>query len=130
MGFRVLVVMVAATHISFVAYVVFGGFLTLRWPRAIAPHAAAVGWGFAGILVPLLCPLTVAENWARQRAGEPVIRDGFINHYLTGVLYPDHMLLQVRILAGCVMLASWLIAYRRVYARPPHHDRPTMTAPP
>ncbi len=118
MGFRVLVVMVAATHIAFVAYVVFGGFLTLRWPRAIAPHVTAVAWGFAGILVPLLCPLTVAENWLRQRGGEPLIRDGFINHYLTGVLYPDALLLQVRILAGCVVVLSWLIAYRHLHAGP------------
>jgi Protein of Unknown function (DUF2784) len=118
MGFRVLVVMVAATHLAFVAYVVFGGFLTLRWPRAIAPHVAAVGWGFAGTLVPLLCPLTVAENWLRQQAGEPTLRHGFINHYLTGVVYPDGMALSVRIMAGFVVLASWLITYRFLYARP------------
>ena len=66
------------------------------------------------MLVPLLCPLTVAENWLRLRAGEPVLQDGFIDHYLTGVVYPADQQLAVRLLAGAVVLTSWLLAYRRL----------------
>ena len=80
-------------HLAFLGYVVAGGFLAWRWRRTIWLHVAAVAWGFATVLVGFDCPLTHLENWARGKAGEQQLpSDGFIAHYLTGVLYPTDAL--------------------------------------
>jgi hypothetical protein len=113
MGFRVLVVATATAHFAFMAYVVFGGFLGWRWSGAIAPHLAAACWGLAGTLVPLACPLTAAENWARTQAGETALRGGFIDHYLTGVVYPEHLAGTLRFLALALALGSCVVATLR-----------------
>ncbi|MEQ7123920.1 DUF2784 domain-containing protein [Actinopolymorpha sp. B11F2] len=113
MGFRALVVAAATAHFAFMAYVIFGGFLGWRWPGAIGPHLAAVCWGLVGTLVPLACPLTATENWARGRAGEPLLRGGFIDHYLTGVVYPEQLAGGLRFLALSMALLSCTVATLR-----------------
>ena len=44
MGYEWLVTLVLALHFAYVAYVVVGGFLAWRWPRAIWPHLVACAW--------------------------------------------------------------------------------------
>ncbi|MFI1235019.1 DUF2784 domain-containing protein [Nocardia salmonicida] len=117
MPFRVLADVLAVTHVAFIAYVVVGGFLAWRWPRTIGLHAMAVAWGFGTILIGFHCPLTYAENWARRRAGVGELPEaGFIDHYLTGVIYPDSALGLVRALVAVTVLVSW-IGYARLYQR-------------
>ncbi|MFI9413844.1 DUF2784 domain-containing protein [Nocardia gamkensis] len=99
----------AVTHFAFVAYVVVGGFLAWRFPRTIWLHLLAVCWGFGTIVVGFDCPLTHLENWAREHAGrERLPSSGFIDHYLTGVIYPEHALGLVRAVAAAVVVASWI----------------------
>ncbi len=112
MGFPVLVIAVAALHAAFVAYVVFGGFLAVRRPAALVPHVLAVGWGLAGTLAPVVCPLTTLENALRRAAGWSVLPHGFVDHYVTGVVYPDRFAGAARVLAAAIVLASWWIAVR------------------
>jgi Protein of Unknown function (DUF2784) len=103
-------------HFAFLAFVVFGGFLTWRWPRAIWLHLAACVWAVLIVLNAVDCPLTWAENWARQHAGQTGYDRGFIDTYVTGVLYPARYLEQMRLLAAFVVLMSWLgWAYLRWY---------------
>jgi hypothetical protein len=54
------------------------------------------------------CPLTWAEDRARRRAGGPGLARGFIDTYLTGVLYPARYLVVLQTLAGLAVLVSWL----------------------
>ncbi|MDO3646523.1 DUF2784 domain-containing protein [Nocardia mangyaensis] len=117
MPFRVLVDVIAVTHAAFIAYVVVGGFVAWRWPRTIGLHLLAASWGFGIILIGFDCPLTYAENWARQQAGVAELpATGFIDHYLTGVIYPDSALGLVRVLAAVTVLVSWL-GYLRLHQR-------------
>ena len=114
MAFRVVADLTAAVHLLFVLYVAFGGFLAWRWPRTIRAHVLAVSWGGASVLVGFDCPLTTVENWARRRAGaEGLPPSGFIDHYLTGVVYPESALGAVRILAAACVLVSWAVLWRR-----------------
>lgn len=107
-------------HFGFIAYVLVGGFLALRWPRSIGVHVAAVLWGFGGLLVGWPCPLTALERWARVRAGmSPLPPGGFIAHYLTGVLYPAAAMSVVQALAVAVVVGSWVLCLRRRRARYP-----------
>jgi hypothetical protein len=104
---------VVAVHAAFLAYVVLGGFVAWRWPRSLAGHLAVLAWGLAGLLVPVACPLTGLENELRRLAGRPPLRNGFIDQYVEGVLYPQRLTPLVRGLVTAAVLASWAGLYLR-----------------
>jgi hypothetical protein len=108
MGYRVLAETTMVAHFAFVAYVVTGGLLAWRWPATIWPHLAAAGWGIAITVFRLNCPLTYVEDWARRRAGERGLSAGFIDTYLTGVVYPARYAGLVQVLIGVVVVGSWV----------------------
>lgn len=95
-------------HFAFLAYVVAGGFIAWRWPRTIVVHFAAVFWGALIVAFQLNCPLTGPEDYFRKKAGGEGLPDGFINTYLTGVIYPAEYVDLVRLLAAIVVLVSWV----------------------
>jgi hypothetical protein len=99
------------SHFAFVAYVVLGGFLAWRWPKAIWPHLAAGGWGGLIVLELVNCPLTWLEDWARRKDGQAAPTQGFVDRYLDNVLYPERYLTEVRIAVAAVIAISWLGAY-------------------
>jgi hypothetical protein len=101
---------VLAVHFCFLAYVVLGGFLVWRWPKAFWPHLAAAAWGLAVVSIPLTCPLTVAEHWARRRAGQAVGDRGFIDTYIEGVLYPERYTHLLQVLVGVLVVLSYTVA--------------------
>jgi hypothetical protein len=126
MGYRALVTLVLTTHFLYLTYVVLGGFLAWRWKHAIWPHIAAVVWGVLVITFPWTCPLTAAENWARDRAGEGRT-DGFIDRYVEGVIYPPQYVQLARLAVAAVILLSWWGALRR--RRPAMATKPGDGAP-
>jgi hypothetical protein len=107
MGYRLLAYAAMVVHFGFLAYVVTGGFLAWRWPRAIWPHLLLAGWGGAAMVFHLNCPLTFVEDWARRRAGEPGLPGGFIDHYLTGVVYPRRYGGLAELLAVLAVALGW-----------------------
>lgn len=117
MGYHDLVTVILVLHFAYVAYVVFGGFLAWRWPHAIWPHLVALGWGILIVLGLVNCPLTWAENWARQRAGEVVPTSGFVDRYLENVIYPPRYVNEARAVVALVVLVSWVGAYLRWRSR-------------
>jgi hypothetical protein len=116
-GYRVLVPTILVVHFAYLAYVIFGGYLAWRWPRAIWPHLAAAVWAVLIVINAVQCPLTWAENWARHRAGDTGYDRGFIDTYVTGVLYPANYLQQMRLLGAAVVLVSWLGLWYRQHRR-------------
>jgi hypothetical protein len=131
MGYRVLADATMVVHFAFLAYVVAGGFLAWFWLRAIWPHLVFAGWGLVTVVYHLNCPLTFLEDWARRRAGGPGLTTGFIDHYLTGVVYPERYAAVVRLLAAAAVVVSWVGAWIRwrgrghtVITRPGTHHPP------
>jgi Protein of Unknown function (DUF2784) len=110
-GYHWLVNVILALHFGFLAYLVLGGFLAWRWPRAILAHLAAVIWAILIVLEWVDCPLTWAEGWARERSGDAPLTAGFIDRYITGVIYPPEYLLQSRVAVAAMVLISWVGAY-------------------
>jgi hypothetical protein len=107
-GYRVLAEVVLALHFAFFGYVVLGGFLAWRWPRALWPHLAAAAWAALGLLVRLACPLTGWQNTLRRRGGLPDLPHGFIETYLVGPILPREHVVAGRLAIAAVIAASWL----------------------
>ena len=104
-------------HALFVVFVVAGGALALRWPRVAWAHLPAAAWGALIELVGFTCPLTPMEQAWRRAAGAKAYAGGFIEHYLTGALYPSGLTRPVQIVLGLVVLGvnGWI--YWRVWRR-------------
>ena len=93
-------------HFAFTGFVVFGGFVTWRWPRIAWVHLPALAWGCWIELSHAVCPLTPLENHWRQLAGGAGYSEGFLAHYLVRVLYPPGLTwhIQYELAAGLVLL--------------------------
>jgi Protein of Unknown function (DUF2784) len=105
--------LIVALHCAFIGYVVLGGFLALRWRRTMWLHVPAVIWGIAIATNGVDCPLTWAERWARRNAGmAPLPPEGFIAHYVTGVIYPAGWVVGIEITSFALVAVSWALYFR------------------
>src|SRR5439155_18021864 len=86
--YRLLADGVVVIHFAYLAFIPVGGFLAWRWPRVRPFHLAACAVAAVSITVGFDCPLTAWERWLRRRGGQQAYHGGFIDHYLTGKLYP------------------------------------------
>lgn len=110
--------LIVALHFAFIAFVIAGGFLALRWSHAMALHVPAVAWGIGIAANWVDCPLTWAERRVRALSGmAPLPPDGFIAHYATGVLYPSGWVLGVQVATFAAVAASWALYGRRYRKR-------------
>ncbi|MCY1524173.1 hypothetical protein D9M68_590970 [compost metagenome] len=111
MSYRLLADLVLVVHGLFVAFVVFGGLLAL-WKRWIAyVHLPALAWGALVIGMGWICPLTPLEVSLRQQAGQQGYGGGFIEHYVLGIIYPEHITREVQIALAALLIAGNLIIY-------------------
>ena len=105
-------------HLGFIVFVMLGALLVMRWPWVIIAHVPAVAWGAFVEATGRICPLTPIENRLRREAGLSNYGDGFVEHYLTRILYPEGLTREAQyVLAGVVLvfnaaLYGWLL-YRR-----------------
>jgi hypothetical protein len=124
MAYSWLATAVLGLHFAYLAYVILGGFLVWRWPRAIWPHLAVAAWGLIIVVFSLTCPLTYVENWARQKAGEAGLGEtGFIDRYIEGVLYPERYARLLQVAVAVMVLGSWLGAWLIHRRRQRHRTR-------
>lgn len=124
MTWRVLADLVVALHFAFIAFVTAGGFLAWRWPRIAWLHAIALGWGLWILASGAICPLTPLENALRVRAGEVGYEGGFIERYITPVIYPAGLTRSFQAALGAGLVFVNIVAYgalwrRRGRSRPP-----------
>ena len=117
MLFQWLADLVLVLHLGFVAFVVLGGLLVLRWPRLAWLHVPAVAWGVFVEFAGLICPLTPLEIALRLRGGTAGYSGGFIEHYFTAVLYPDGLTRELQFALGALALAINVALYWRVVVR-------------
>ena len=96
---------VLLAHAAFVAFVVLGGLLVLRWPRLAWIHLPVVAWGAGIEFVGGICPLTPLENHLRALAHEQGYAGGFVEHYVFGWLYPEGLTRDLQIVLGLGVLA-------------------------
>src|SRR5574341_2561402 len=111
MLYRLLADAVVVLHLGFVGFVVLGGLLALRWPRATWAHLPAAVWAawieFSGDI----CPLTPLENWLRRQGGEVGYSASFVEHYLIPILYPASLTRELQWALGGVVIVVNVAAY-------------------
>lgn len=108
MTYRLIADAAMIIHLAFLAYVALGGFLAWRWPRLAWPHVACALYGLGVTVVGWTCPLTLVEDWARRSAGQAGLpAQGFVDHYLTGVVYPAQYLVAIQCAVAVIVLGSW-----------------------
>jgi len=117
MPYRFLADLVLITHAAFVAFVVLGALLVLRWPRVAWLHVPAALWGAGIEFTGGICPLTPLENHWLRLAGAQRYPGGFIEHYLLPVLYPQALTRTTQAVLGGVVLAVNLAIYLYVIRR-------------
>jgi hypothetical protein len=101
-------------HAAFVLFAMFGGLLVTRYPKVMWLHLPALLWGVIVQWADLICPLTPLENLLRLRGGEGSYAGGFIEHYVSMLLYPDALTIELRYLLGFVLVAVNIAVYTRV----------------
>jgi hypothetical protein len=111
MFYRLLADLVVATHVCFVLFVVFGGFLLRRWPKLMYVHIPAAVWGVLIEFAGWICPLTPLENAFRARGGQAGYQGDFIVHYIIPLLYPHGLNRNIQAVLGTLALLINLIAY-------------------
>jgi hypothetical protein len=124
---RLLADLVLILHAGFVAFVMLGALLVLRWPRIAWAHVPVALWGAGIEFLGGICPLTPLENHWRRLAGELGYPGGFIEHYFLAVLYPDGLTRRVQLLLGALVLAVNVAIYAWVLWRL-HADRARTTS--
>ncbi len=98
-------------HLLFVAFVVAGGFLLVRWPQLVWLHLPAAAWGAYIEFSGGICPLTPLENHLRGLGGDATYAGGFVEHYLLPLLYPENLTLPIQQVLGALVVIVNLVAY-------------------
>lgn len=116
MIFRALADFVLIGHLCFVLFAVFGGWLILYRRAFIRLHLPALAWGILVELFQLPCPLTSLENFLRRSGGEAGYDGGFVEHYVSMILYLN-LTPTRQILLGVLLIAVNLFIYTFVFRR-------------
>jgi hypothetical protein len=103
---------VALTHFAFIAFLIAGGPIGLRYARARPVHVAAIATALAINLTGSDCPLTVLEKRMLQAGGHRVYEGGFISHYLVEPVHPAGIDGRINLL----LLSAWIVPTAAAYA--------------
>ena len=109
----VLHVCVAAFVIAGLALVFVGNLTRWNWVNHLwlrLAHLVAIAVVVAQAWFGIACPLTVLEMWLRSRAGAATYAGGFIEHWLSRLLYyqaPPWVFILAYSLFGVLVVASW-----------------------
>lgn len=122
-GARLVADLLTLLHAGFVLFVVLGGLLVFRWPRAAWVHLPAAAWGAWVEWAGRVCPLTPLENHFRRLAGQTGYAGGFVEHYVIPVLYPAGLTRNLQWVLGGLVVGINLLVYgiawrRRLFPHP------------
>jgi hypothetical protein len=117
MLYRFLADAVLLLHFGFILFVVFGALLVARRRRWLPVHLAAAGWGVLVEASGAVCPLTWAELFFLQLAGEAGYQGGFVDHYLLPLIYPAGLTRGLQLGLGVAVLAINAILYLWIWRR-------------
>ena len=109
--YNVLANAIVLAHFLFIAFVVGGGLLVIRWPRIAFVHLPAAVWGAVVEIFGWVCPLTPLENHFRFLAGDSSYGGDFIARYLIPIIYPENLTTTIQQVLGGLVIAVNIIFY-------------------
>ncbi len=118
MAYSALADVVVVFHLAFIAFVAVGGLLAWRWRGLVWLHVAAVAWAVGSVTLGYDCPLTPLEQRLRLSAGERGYAEGFVDHYIEGVIYPERYTSVLRSAIAMAVLVGWA-GLALMHRRPP-----------
>lgn len=107
---------ILALHFAYVAFVLLGGLLVLRFPRLGWLHLPAAAWSAAVEFMDWVCPLTLWENRFHALAGGAAYQGDFLWRYLLRIMYPAGMTPDMHALLGGIVVALNGAVYAAVLA--------------
>ncbi|HOX26070.1 MAG TPA: DUF2784 domain-containing protein [Candidatus Krumholzibacteria bacterium] len=125
MPLRLLADIAVVLHLLFIAFVIAGGLLALRWPRAAWVHLPCAAWGIAIEFTGWICPLTPLENHWRVLGGQTGYAEGFIAHYLSPIIYPEGLTRSAQLALGAGVILANAAIYGLLIARRRRSNRET-----
>lgn len=102
---------IVVIHLAFILFIIFGGLLAIRWPRAAWVHLPCAIYGVLIEWVGWVCPLTPLENALRERAGGEGYEGDFIEHYLLPIIYPSGLTPTVQVVLGALVIVVNVAIY-------------------
>jgi len=102
---------VVLVHGLFIVFVIAGAALLRRWPRLVWLHLPAAAWGAYIEFSGAICPLTPLENRLRALAGEAGYAQGFVEHYLLPLIYPQALTHGIQLALGVAVVAINALLY-------------------
>lgn len=108
---------ILVVHLAFVLFALLGGLLVACWRGLLLLHPPAAAWAIFVELTGRGCPLTAWEQQLRLRAGEAGYSEGFVEHYLLPLLYPDWLSMPVQYVLAAFVLTVNLAVYAWVWRR-------------
>jgi hypothetical protein len=108
---------VLAGHLVFIAFVMRGALVVLRWRWLAWLHVPALAWAVFVEASGSVCPLTPLENLLRMRAGDAGYAGGFVEHYLLALVYPEGLTRQLQWLLAAVVLVVNALLYGWLWVR-------------
>jgi hypothetical protein len=78
-----------AVHFAWILWVILGALVTRGRPLAAGFHILSLIYTIVIEVAPWPCPLTLAEDWLRGKAGMTSCADSFLMHYLEALVDPD-----------------------------------------
>ena len=109
--YNVLADVIVLAHFLFIAFVICGGLLVIRWPRVAFVHLPAAIWGAVVEIFGWVCPLTPLENNFRLLAGNSSYSGDFIARYLIPLIYPGNLTTTIQQLFGGMVITVNMIIY-------------------
>lgn len=108
--------LIVLIHFSFILFVIFGGFLVLKWRKLIWLHLPAAAWGALIEFAGWICPLTTLENRLRSASGGGYA-GSFIEHYIIPVIYPAALTREIQPALGLAVILLNLFVYRKLFRK-------------
>jgi uncharacterized protein DUF2784 len=117
MWYSLLADLIVLLHFAFVLFVLFGGLLTVKWPRVVWIHGPALLWGCLVEFMGMICPLTPLENRLRIQGGEAGYHGDFLTRWLLSILYPEALTPGIQLAIGALVLALNVAIYTWIWRR-------------
>lgn len=115
MLFRIAADALVILHLLFIIFALLGGLLVLWRTNLMFLHIPAAIWAAIVSFKGWVCPLTPLENSLRYKAGAQGYSEGFVEHYVIPIIYPNGLNFDVQIILGVTAVAVNIAVYTFVY---------------